>query len=293
MKIIIDVREEGLLEKCQEVMMAYGWTSTTKNIHLENRQLDLGDIIIQTDADEILCVIERKTLYDLLASIQDGRYENQSYRLMHSMTNIPRHNIVYLLEGMMGQIQTADKKRRIYSSITSLVFIKGFSVFRTSSFQETADFIVCMTDKLQRDLAKLPARSVPSVTEPCIEDDTVTEQLVPTTVPASHTEMNTIKSYSTVVKKAKKENINTENIGEILLCQIPSVSNITAQSIMSHFTSFGEFMEELQKNPNLLDGLLIGGSTDGKKRHISKSCIENIKKYLLRTATDDTTATTK
>jgi len=203
---------------------------------------------------------------------------------MHSITNIPRHNIFYLLEGMMGQIQTADKKRRIYSSITSLVFMKGFSVFRTSSFQETADFIICMTDKLQRDLAKLPMRFVTPATESIIDGDTSTEQ--PRPIPASIplTEMNnTIKSYSTVVKKAKKENITTENIGEILLCQIPSVSNITAQSIMSHFTSFGEFMEELRKNPHMLDGLLIGGSTDGKKRHISKSCIENIIKYLLRT----------
>ena len=44
-----------------------------------------------------------------------------------------------------------------------------------------------------------------------------------------------IKSYSSVVKKVKKDNITADNIGEIMLCQIPGISSTTAGAIMTHF----------------------------------------------------------
>ena len=43
------------------------------------------------------------------------------------------------------------------------------------------------------------------------------------------------KDYCTVVKKVKKDNITTDNIGEIMLCQIPSISSTTALAILSQF----------------------------------------------------------
>lgn len=49
------------------------------------------------ESDETLLIFERKSISDLLASLKDGRYEEQSYRLSGSNTN--NHNIIYIIEG--------------------------------------------------------------------------------------------------------------------------------------------------------------------------------------------------
>ena len=88
-----------------------------------------------------------------------------------------------------------------------------------------------------------------------------------------------VPNYCTVVKKVKKENITPENIGEIVLCQIPGISSVTATTIMKKFGTFPNLIKELQKNPLCLDG--ISCETNGKTRKISKTCIENIQKFLV------------
>jgi ERCC4-type nuclease len=50
---------------------------------IEKKVITLGDIHFVNDEKEVL-IIERKSLSDLIASIKDGRYEEQSYRLINS-----------------------------------------------------------------------------------------------------------------------------------------------------------------------------------------------------------------
>ena len=69
------------------------------------------------------------------------------------------------------------------------------------------------------------------------------------------------------------------NIGEIILCQIPGISSVTAMAIMKHFNTFPKFIEELQKNSQCIENLTI--ESNGKFRKINKTSIENIRKYLL------------
>ena len=89
----------------------------------------------------------------------------------------------------------------------------------------------------------------------------------------------TVANYCTVVKKIKKDNVTPENIGEIILCQIPGISAVTAISVMKRFSTFPNLMKELQTNTDCLDNITF--DTNGKTRKISKTCVENIKKYLL------------
>ena len=86
-------------------------------------------------------------------------------------------------------------------------------------------------------------------------------------------------NYCTVVKKVKKDNVTPDNIGEIILCQIPGISSVTAMAIMKHFKTFPNLIEELQKNSQCIENLTI--QSNGKIRKINKSSIENIKQYLL------------
>jgi ERCC4-type nuclease len=99
-----------------------------------------------------IILIERKTFSDLLASIRDWRYNEQSHRLLYS-SELPSHNVIYLLEGMFSQTKENDRKT-IMSAITTLNYFKGFSVMRTANVKESAEWLICTADKIQRELNK-------------------------------------------------------------------------------------------------------------------------------------------
>jgi ERCC4-type nuclease len=257
MKIFIDEREAFLYEKCQSM-------NQTPSIQLTKKVLTLGDILICSDDDKELVLIERKSLSDLLASVKDGRYEEQSFRLIHS-SGFHMHNIVYIIEGMFSQLRSPIEKKIIYSAMTSLNFFKGFSVTRTFSIQETAEMILSIAEKMEREIGK---GKIPLFSNKTGDDILSLENT--SVAPAN---------YCTVVKKTKKDNITPDNIGEIILCQIPGISSITAIAIMKQFATFPRMIEELKLNPLCLDNIVI--ETNGKIRKINKSSIQNIKSFLL------------
>ena len=82
MKIIIDIREQKLYDQCWSILCSQ---PTPTTIQLEKDTLTLGDIHIKTDDDIDVLIIERKTFPDLISSIKDGRYEEQSYRLLNTL----------------------------------------------------------------------------------------------------------------------------------------------------------------------------------------------------------------
>jgi ERCC4-type nuclease len=258
MKIIIDNRERDLYEKCVAYLANF-----TSNVVLITEVLTIGDILIKTDDDLPIVLIERKSFADLLASIKDGRYEEQSYRLVNS-GGFPLHSIFYLLEGMFSQLKNPADKKIIFSSMTSLQVFKGFSVQRTATVNESAEWIILMADKIGREMAKgkMPNHLTNSI-------NIVPQQIVSEPTP----------NYCTVVKKVKKDNITPENIGEIILCQIPGISSVTAIAIMQKFKNFPTLIDELNKNPNVLENLAY--ESNGKTRKISKACIESIRRFLL------------
>ena len=88
MKIILDNRENPLYEKCSTILKI----SKNEDLILSKEVLSIGDILIQTNEGKDIILIERKSIQDLLSSIKDGRYEEQSHRLIHS-SGIPLHNI--------------------------------------------------------------------------------------------------------------------------------------------------------------------------------------------------------
>ena len=145
----IDVRENDLIEHVKGIIenkFAY------QCMEVRVETLPVGDVIISDKDNNDLVIIERKTVNDLLASIKDGRYEEQSYRL--SGSEIHNHNIIYLIEGDINKINrfkdNTSNKTTFYSSIFSLNYYKGFSVQRTFSIEETALFICNTVYKLNK-----------------------------------------------------------------------------------------------------------------------------------------------
>ncbi len=96
MKLIIDSRETKLYDECLKLKQTI---DNYKKINIESKSLDLGDIIVKDDDDNDKLIIERKTISDLISSISDGRYNEQSFRL--NGIEHENHNIIYLIEGAL------------------------------------------------------------------------------------------------------------------------------------------------------------------------------------------------
>ena len=259
MKIIIDIRENSLYEKIVAI------DST-----VEKRNLHIGDIVLENTDGSTFLIIERKSIPDLLASIKDGRYEEQSFRLMHSIV-FPRHHIFYIIEGGMSFLTVAERKL-VYSAMTSLSVFKGFSVIKTMNLQETADIIISLSEKSTREIEK---GKIPYFLESKFSQKTDISGNILENMDSLNTPQ---KNYTDVIKSVKKENITRENIGEILLCQIPGFSAITAKAVLSKFDgSFPKLISAV--NDKEAEGLfkdIVLENTNGKTRKISKACIANL-----------------
>jgi ERCC4-type nuclease len=268
MLIKIDTREAELLKRCQNILNS---NIKFQEIKLVSETLPLGDIIIYDEANLSDClIIERKTLGDLAASIKDGRYEEQSYRL--NGLNHHNHNIVYLIEGDFERFNTFKEridKQTLYSAIVSINYFKGFSVLRTNSLDETAFMCCSMAYKIA---GGLKAGKKPYYSNK--EQQTIIEEK------SEESEMKIQeKEYCSVVKKVKKENVTPDNIGEIMLCQIPGVSSASALAILAQFKSLPNLISAIKTDPNCLLNICTTDA-NGKSRKISKTAISTIIQYL-------------
>jgi ERCC4-type nuclease len=266
MIIKIDTREHELLKICE-------WTKQAapkyKDVQLISETLPLGDIIINDGTNDCV-IIERKTLSDLAASIKDGRYEEQSYRL--NGLNHHNHNIIYLIEGDMNRFNTFKEridKQTLYSAMFSINYFKGFSVMRSNSIEETALIACNMAFKL------VASGKTGFYTNNISNTNTNTD----TNLESDEKKEQTDKDYCSVVKKVKKENITPENIGEIMLCQIPGISVASALAILAQFKTLPNLIKNIQEDSTCLNNICTTDA-NGKNRKISKTAIATIIKFL-------------
>jgi ERCC4-type nuclease len=298
MIITIDVREAELIT---QIKLLVENSNSFKQHIIKTEALPIGDIVISNDTEDKI-IIERKTIADLLASIKDGRYEEQSYRL----NGLPHHNhnIVYLIEGDVNRINRfknnfALDKQIAYSSMFSLNYYKGFSVFRSFSLEETATIICNMAYKLDKEVSgkkayyqnTLHTGGANIVKTECVtnlndvtnndvtnlNDNDITNNIVDDTDDSA----NNCKNYVNVIKKIKKENITPDNIGEIMLCQIPGISTVTALAIMAKYNTLPNLIKEIENNNDCLNNISYSNDK-GQQRKINKTSISNIVKFLLK-----------
>lgn len=87
------------------------------------------------------------------------------------------------------------------------------------------------------------------------------------------------KDYVSVIKKVKKENVTPDNIGEIMLCQIPGISSVTALAILEQYKTLPNLIKEIEANNDCLNNITLTNSK-GQTRKINKTSIANIVKFL-------------
>jgi len=228
MNLLLDVREAALAPLLSTAI---------------KKPLTIGDIAIEYEGKEIV-IIERKTVADLAASIKDGRYAEQSARLQEC--GLPKHNILYLIEGSLKGERLPLPRRTLMAALVSLNFGKGFSVVRTESLEQTAEFVQVLLDKLTKEKGYQPTEGGGAA--------------------------------EVVTKKERRDKITPENIDGLMLCQIPFVSAQTATAVIAKFKTIHGVVEALREDPASLDTLTFEGS--GRK--VSSKSVESIKTYLCK-----------
>jgi hypothetical protein len=110
-----------------------------------------------------------------------------------------------------------------------------------------------------------------------LNDNDITNNIVDDTDDSA----NNCKNYVNVIKKIKKENITPDNIGEIMLCQIPGISTVTALAIMAKYNTLPNLIKEIENNNDCLNNISYSNDK-GQQRKINKTSISNIVKFLLK-----------
>jgi len=199
--------------------------------------LHLGDALINN------IIIERKTLNDLAASIKDGRYKEQSFRLQKALEE--GFKVFYMIEGNLDLYTGSIPKETLISAVYSLI-MKGFQVLLTKNTKETAYFMIQFFEKHQKQNHDKPE---------CVYEDTI-------------------------VVKQKNTNITRDNVSIFMLCQIPSVSHVTATILIDNYKHISTLLEEMKQNPTLLEDFEYINPKTNKPKKLNKNIVQKLNEYL-------------
>jgi hypothetical protein len=147
-------------------------------------------------------------------------------------------------------------KTLLCSTLVSLNFYKGFSIYTTKSTADTAFTLLTMATKIEKENQnnKIEYRGGGG------NNETATESEPP---------------QNTLITKKRNDNITVANIAELMLCQIPQVNEKTARAILAaHNNNIYTLITHLKENPQCLDEVKTG------KMRIKKTTIQNIITYL-------------
>lgn len=230
---------------------------TLKNLQVKNlnsikfENLEQADFIIESISEcnensnaasnKLLFIVERKSISDLLSSVKDNRYSEQSVRLtlLKEQTKVP---IYYIIEGNRNNlVKDSIDYKTFYSCIFSLSYKKGFNVLLSNSIEET---ILLLTEFISR-LTK--------------ESNLVINE-----------NSNVSKSNELLIKK---QTVTKENISALMLSCIPGIGLTTAESIISNYNN--SILKLLSSDSKQLEDIKINN------RKLSKKIISTIQEYLL------------
>ena len=217
--LIVDYREKDIKECLETLEQKY-----------ESKNLELGDIVITDSDDNIVIIIERKTISDYVSSISDKRSKEQRIRLLDNYRN--KSKIFYLVEGFSDKSESDYIYRRgvsrnsVLSSVTHLQLRDDIIVYHTKNVKESVEWILKILVKLDTyPISNLPLKQN--------EGGSDTRQ----------TYIDSLKSQH------KKTNNKIQNIYTLQLLMIPRMSVKYTDEIQKLYPNFFE----LTKAYNLLE----------------------------------------
>jgi len=254
MQLLIDLREPKTLV---QNIISLNEASKTK-VTIIQKNLDIGDYVFYDEVHEQpLLIIERKSLSDLEASIKDGRYKEQSFRLNEAPTH--NHNIIYLLEGAIINYKELNFRSTLYSTLFSLNYYKGFSVINTLNQTETGIMLMAFASKIMRE------------NKPGFYSNINSNMSSATT----HIQ-NSDECYIETIKTSKKAHINRENIFQLMLMQIPGISSVSALALANEFKNMESLLKSLKdENTKPFENIKLASG-----RKLNKNIATSLKVFL-------------
>ena len=257
MVIIIDFREKDILKYCSEM--------NKNQIEIKTENLLLGDILI----DKLL--IERKTINDLAASIVDGRYKEQSFRLLKALEE--GYKVFYFIEGNMDLYTGAISKNILVSTIYSLTH-KGFQVLLTKNSKDTAFFILQFSEKMKKESERMKKESEKKDIQQIKETKDQHSNEAALVQVNTCDEKISYENTQGVIQTKKNKNITKNNISVFMLCQIPGISTTTAGILLEKYKHISKLIIAMKENPTEIDDF----RNNNKK--LNKNIIKNLNDYL-------------
>ena len=193
---------------------------TEKNYEwVKYQNLLVGDYVFKYK-DELVTIIERKTVEDFAASINDGRYREQKHRLLK---NYPINKILYIIEGDLTKDNKSVKynkvsKSTIYSSIINMYLRDNLNVFHCKNKAETLEFLETFASKIKKQGIKFLENKGDYQT-----------------------------SIVSSVNISKKDNLTPKLVYKAQLCSIPGISQKYADPIMDKYSNLPILIQELSK----------------------------------------------
>ena len=116
--------------------------------------------------NNLIYIIERKSISDLLSSLNDGRYREQKMRVLSNIKTNPEYfntTYLYLLEGKIQDL-TRDLKKKYYGTLISLQLRDKITIFKTDSVSESIEFLIRLLTRLvkKNDFKKIKCNVVDS-----------------------------------------------------------------------------------------------------------------------------------
>jgi len=252
--VVIDCREDKLIDALESDYLK----KECHHLMFDVAQLDIGDIVYKIK-DQVICLVERKTLEDYANSITDKRIKNQSFRINQLKKKNNHILIIYLIEGTFIQKDhrylNGITRDAIYSSMVNRVVVDNFTIYRTADINDTALIITKLYDKLKETYKK--------------NDFSADERI----------------EYLKTIKLSRKENMTPENCYLCQLSQIPGVSIDTANIISHEYKSICDLvlayskLSDIADKQNLLSELLIP-LVNNRKRRLGNVLSKRIYEYL-------------
>ena len=211
LECVVDSREQSLFEDLQQQLP----------IAIKKEMLVLGDVVIQKRHNgEVLFLLERKTVRDLVHSLKDGRFHDQRRRWKEYRQPHPSVSISVWLE---GDLLSADMDHTMRSSLFNALFRLQSKHHVLVHQVRTRDAFVKSLQMIVEKLGKDPYHLVN----------------VETTDP---------KATMDAMRQHHKSSKSKETFWMDCLALIPGVSSTTAQKIQTHFPSMKSFFQKLTED---------------------------------------------
>jgi len=215
-KIHIDTRETDYnIKELYKIL--------NNEITLTTTALTIGDIHIYYK-EELLYMIERKTIGDFLNSIKSGHYHEQRSRMIES--GVPMNKLILLIQGYEYN-KIPSELYNLYSSVIASTLQLGFHIIYTHDIQDIGNFLLYVCKSIIK------------------RDD----------------EINTTQIINLNIKK---KNVTPDNWYINSLQLIPGVSQKIAINISNKYPDITILKSELTKDENILVDVCKPGTKSKK-----------------------------